>query len=219
MLMEFSLVTALLAQAMDLNALVDRLAPAYGVGVILLLLLQLTAKSAVKAPKKVVTATLPVAKSTPAPPKEASEETRPVPERMAGTWKMTGSENTSEFLAWGGAGWAARQAICAQRSTHVLTFNSEANAMRIQIDGILSQDYTYVIGGATQSTKLRTTEYEDEVFVEGESLVLKKNRVRDGVIIYNYRVLVDDSNMTLTSVGHGTNGDTIEQRQFFVRQG
>uniref|UniRef100_A0A7R9U9K4 Uncharacterized protein n=1 Tax=Pinguiococcus pyrenoidosus TaxID=172671 RepID=A0A7R9U9K4_9STRA len=133
MLMEFSLVTALLAQAMDLNALVDRLAPAYGVGVILLLLLQLTAKSAVKAPKKVVTATLPVAKSTPAPPKEASEETRPVPERMAGTWKMTGSENTSEFLAWGGAGWAARQAICAQRSTHVLTFNSEANAMRIQV--------------------------------------------------------------------------------------
>mmetsp|Transcript_36485 Transcript_36485/g.114368 ORF Transcript_36485/g.114368 Transcript_36485/m.114368 type:complete len:257 (-) Transcript_36485:3033-3803(-) len=245
LLLQSAFTAAFIVQSVDLNSLVDRLAPLYGLGVLLLICVNATLvdspqpsgspKSRSSANAKAAAIAKPKAKAKAKAPKPKKGKKRidlKIPADggagaggggnvtvvdFGGKFTMTREEGMDAFLKFQGVGYVARKALCAQRGIHTLTYDVDANSMRIQTNGLLPMDDTYVLGETTR-TVLRKRDYDDVVTLENGALVTNKTRLDDNMSVIHTRTLsADKQQLTLNTVTTKADGTTAEQTQYFDR--
>ena len=80
---------------------------------------------------------------------------------MTGSYKLVHQIDYDEFLKGLNIPWAMRRAAAATRPTHVVTHTG--NRFRLQIEGIIKSDSTYLIGGEGKETRIRHLKFWDTV--------------------------------------------------------
>jgi hypothetical protein len=90
------------------------------------------------------------------------EASRPKPQlNMSGTYKLVHSIDYDDFLKGLNVPWALRRAAGATRPTHIITHTD--NIFRLQIEGIVKGDSTFVINGSGIETRIRHMRFWDTI--------------------------------------------------------
>ncbi len=148
---------------------------------------------------------------------------------LSGTYKLVHNDNFDGFLKAIKVPALLRRAAVATRPMHVYTHNTHEGTFRVQIEGIVKGDTTFVIAGTPTISSMRHLKFLDHVsYMEGkDGIVVRKvlqNRPKNfttedtAEIIVNRELSLNGKKMILTSVAIGGDGNIIAKSiQTFLR--
>lgn len=143
---------------------------------------------------------------------------------LSGTFKLVKSNNFDSFLKALGVSWTLRKAASLAKPVH--TYTHEEDTFRVQIDGVIKGDTTFIINGPPVKSAIRHIKFLDKASYldSGDGILVRKvaqnPAADDPTELMLRRILTSDkSQIILKSKAIYRDGsESLESEQIFQRQ-